>query len=350
MNPQTAAERTLRSSRRLFMHRVWILNIACALAAPAFADGNAHSLQATYQTLLDDLAQSDKGHPDSETSARITSAAQSFQSAIERDGGARPNLTKDARNIVASLADGTFSASGSIDALRRDAASNAMELGAWDPSLPGTPIPGAIGTSMNQTNEGDCVGISVIKSFSTTRVGAGILRRAVTRNANGTFNVSLPGDPLHRYVLRPDELDQFGKGDLPAAAIVGALFRYFHLDPRKGSLPTNKVMELLAGEQGEHARLADAKTTPRGIEEFLARNAHDVGNRTAMVFGGKPGPNGDWTRGDGHAFAVIHIELSSGMLTYTNPWNEATARTISISDLARQAAGTSADFEIIEFH
>jgi hypothetical protein len=33
-----------------------------------------------------------------------------------------------------------------------------------------------------------------------------------------------------------------------AAAIVGAMFRYFHLDPQKATLPTNKIRELLAGD------------------------------------------------------------------------------------------------------
>lgn len=127
------------------------------------------------------------------------------------------------------------------------------------------------------------------------------------------------------------------------------MFRYFHRDPKQGALPTNKVMELLAGTLGDHARRADAEMTPQEITEFLARNADNVGRGVAMVFGGKPGRNGEWTKGDGHAFAVIRIDPAAGMLTYTNPWNEATTRTIAIADLARQAAGTSADFETVTF-
>lgn len=175
------------------------------------------------------------------------------------------------------------------------------------------------------------------------------MRRAVTANPDGSYNVNLPGDPLTIYHIAEHELEQYGKGDPPAAAVVGAMFLYFHLNPKTASLPTNKVMELLAGGSGDHARLADSETTAQGITEFLIRNSDRVGSRVAMVFGGKPGRNGEWTKGDGHAFAVIHIDPSTGILTYTNPWNEVVPRTIAIADLARQAEGTSADFETVTF-
>jgi hypothetical protein len=149
--------------------------------------------------------------------------------------------------------------------------------------------------------------------------------------------------------LNPGELDQFGKGDPGAAAVVGAMFQYFHKDPKQGALPTNEVMELLAGHAGGHDRLADAHSTPKVITDYLLQHADGVGSRYAMVFGGKPARNGDWSKGDGHAFAIIRIDRSNMMLTYTNPWNEATTRNIPIEDLARQAAGTPADFETVSF-
>src|SRR5262249_25574967 len=225
-----------------------------------------------------------------------------------------------------------------------------IDFGSWRPDLSGAPIQGAIGTHLNQTHEGDCVGVSVLKAFSTTRAGAELLHRAVTRNNDGSYNVSLPGDPSTLYRLAPGDLDQYGRGEPAAAAVVGALYRYFHLDPAHAALPTNKVMELLAGRFGDHARLADAETSPAGLTDFLMKHADRVGVDVAMVFGGKPGPKGEWSKGDGHAFAVLHINADAGTLTYTNPWDEGRqTRTIAIADLARQAAGTSADFETITF-
>jgi hypothetical protein len=116
MSLETTAKRTLAPLRRHFTSRVYILSIACALTTPAFSQDNSPSVQSSYRLLLNELMQSGKGRPDGNTNARIASAAQSFQSAIDRDGGARANLTKDARNIVASLRDGTFSAIGSVPA------------------------------------------------------------------------------------------------------------------------------------------------------------------------------------------------------------------------------------------
>lgn len=325
--------------------------IADAAAGNVSPETGLRAIESAYHQLVHELDLSRGARLDGAISHRITVAAQGFQNAIKRDGGARPDLEADARNIIVSLTDGTFNAGKSLEVLRHDARGSVIDAGTWRPaSSGGAPIPGPIGTHLNQTSEGDCVGISVVKAFSNTQVGSEILRKAVTGNADGSYNVSLPGDPSTVYHLNSSELDQFGKGDPAAAAVVGAMFRYFHLDPAKGALPTNKVMELLAGQFGDHARLADSETAPQGIADFLVRNADGVGSRVAMVFGGKPGHKGEWSKGDGHAFAVIHIDAVSGVLTYTNPWNEgAETRTVAIADLARQAAGTSADFETITF-
>ena len=212
------------------------------------------AIESAYHQLVHELDLSRGARQDGAIRQRITLAARGFQNAIKRDGGARPNLDADARNIIVSLADGTFSAEKSIDVLRHDARGSIIDAGVRDPSsLGGVPVPGVIGTHLDQTNEGDCVGISVVKAFSNTKVGSDILRKAVTRNRDGSYNVSLPGDPATIYHLNSSELDQFGKGEPAAAAIVGAMFRYFHLDPQKGALPTNKVMELREGIRTESA-------------------------------------------------------------------------------------------------
>ncbi|MGY2293501.1 hypothetical protein ACW9H6_27595 [Pseudomonas sp. SDO528_S397] len=309
------------------------------------------AIETAYHPLLQELDQSRGARPNDATRQRITTAAQAFVQAIKRDGGARDDLLTDVKNIVASLSDGSYSADGSINALRRDAKGSVIDAGTWNPSLSGTALAQPFGTHLNQTGEGDCVGISVVRAFANTQAGAQILRKGVTTNADGSFNVSLPGDPQHVYHLPAAGLDQYGKGDPAAAAVVGAMFQYFKKDPSQGALPTNKVMELLAGQYGDHERLPDAASTPQIITDFLLKNANDVGTRAAIVFGGKPARNGDWTNGDGHAFAIIQINPATGMLSYTNPWNEGVqVRTIAISELAQQAAGTSADFEKVSFH
>ncbi|WP_407158326.1 hypothetical protein [Bradyrhizobium sp. STM 3557] len=324
----------------------------CALAAPSEADDavsqtGLQAIEGSYHRLISAL---ESARSDAAARQTIAKMAQDFRDALKRDGGARPSLEGDATNIIKSLSDGTFSAERSVQALRRDAKGSVIDFGSWRPALGGTAIPGDIGTHLNQTHEGDCVGVSVLKAFSTTRAGAELLHGMVTRDNDGNHNVSLPGDPSTLYRLAAGDLDQYGTGEPAAAAVVGALYRYFHLDPKHASLPTNKVMELLAGRFGDHARLADAETSPAGLTDFLMKHANRVGVDVAMVFGGKPGPKGEWSKGDGHAFAVLHINAATGTLTYTNPWDQARqTRTIAIADLARQAAGTSADFETITF-
>lgn len=334
------------------MKRPLVLAVLMAASVAAHADNlvGIRAIETTYHQLITELDRSQGGRPDADTRQRITTAAQTFQATMQRDGGARDNLNTDVKNIIASLSDGSYSADGSIRALQRDAKGSVIDAGPWKPALAGNPITQPIGTHLNQTSEGDCVGISVVKAFSNTQAGAQILQRGVTLNADGSFNVSLPGAPSTVFHLQAADLDQYGKGDAPAAAVVGAMFQYFHLDPAKGSLPTNKVMELLAGQYGDHQRLADAHSSPQDITQFLLSHASVVGSGAAIVFGGKPARNGDWSKGDGHAFAIIHIDAASGLLSYTNPWNEGVqVRTIAISDLAAQAAGTSADFEMVTF-
>ena len=332
--------------------RPLVLAVLMAASVAAHADNlvGIRAIETTYHQLITELDRSQGGRPDADTRQRITTAAQTFQATMQRDGGARDNLNTDVKNIIASLSDGSYSADGSIRALQRDAKGSVIDAGPWKPALAGNPITQPIGTHLNQTSEGDCVGISVVKAFSNTQAGAQILQRGVTLNADGSFNVSLPGAPSTVFHLQAADLGQYGKGDAPAAAVVGAMFQYFHLDPAKGSLPTNKVMELLAGQYGDHQRLADAHSSPQDITQFLLSHASVVGSGAAIVFGGKPARNGDWSKGDGHAFAIIHIDAASGLLSYTNPWNEGVqVRTIAISDLAAQAAGTSADFEMVTF-
>lgn len=324
--------------------------LATAVAAHAETPVGIRAIETTYHQLLTELDHSRGARPDGATRQRISAAAQAFQAAMQQDGGARDDLKTDVKNIVVSLGDGSYSAEGSIRALQRDAKGSVIDAGPWQPALAGNTLPPPIGTHLNQTSEGDCVGISVVKAFSTTQAGARILQRGVTQNPDGSYNVSLPGAPSTVFHLQAADLDQYGKGDAPAAAVVGAMFQYFHLDPAKGSLPTNKVMELLAGQYGDHQRLADAHSSAQDITRFLLSHASAVGSRAAIVFGGKPARNGDWSKGDGHAFAIIHIDPASGLLSYTNPWNEGVqVRSIAISELAAQAAGTSADFEVVTF-
>lgn len=324
--------------------------VAAAVAGRASADTGTRAIERTYHQLVHELSLSHGVPPDEAVRRNVTTAAQEFQNAMRRDGGARPELASDAKNIIASLKDGSFSADKSVDALRRDSRGSVIDAGAWNPaSLAGTPVPATIGTHLNQTSSGDCVGVSVVKAFSNTRMGAEILSKTVTQAANGSYNVNLPGDPATVYHVDPGGLENIGKGDPAAAAVITAMFRYFHLDPKTQALPTNKVMELLAGTAGSHARLADAETTPEGITRFLLGNAAAAGSSVAIVFGGRPGPKGVWSRGDGHAFAIIHIDASSGIVAYTNPWNQDDVHTIAVADLARQAAGTPADFETVSF-
>ncbi len=302
-----------------------------------------------YDQLLDALDVAVSDNHSRAARGRIRTAASRLDVAIKLDGGARDNLEAAVGNIVKSLADGTFDASRSIDALKHNAKGNAIEADAWLPeTLPGTWVRGPIGQSMHQGGIGDCVGISVVKAFSTTSVGRAILSRSVKRASNGDFNVMLPGEPT-RTVIAAKDTAQFGAGDAAAGAIIGALFKDFGIDPKHGALPTNKAMALLSMGFGSHRRLWDAQATPQKIEAFLVKNADHVGRDMAMVFGGTPGKDAAWSRGDGHAFAVLRIDVGTGMVTYTNPWDETRERTIPIATLARQAAGTSADFETVTF-
>lgn len=304
-----------------------------------------------YHELVDVLRTMPDHVPGPADRDRIVAVARAFQDALASDGNARDPLKTDANNIIVSLSDGSFSGPKSIAALRRDASGSAIEpLGAWHPErMRGAHPNGPLAAKLRQGGEGDCVGLSVVKAFATTPTGSGLLRASVARGADGTFQVVLPGAADTPFGFPAADLDQFGRGDAPASALVAALYRYFRLDPRHGSLPTNKAMALLAMGYGHHERLWDAVSSPSDIANFLREKAPHVGRDVAMVFGGAPDHQGDWSRGDGHAFAVIRIDAATDRLIYTNPWDSSRERTIAISTLARSAAGAPADFETITF-
>lgn len=319
------------------------LAAAVALTVVGSSAHAAEGVQPAFDTLVRSLQAArkrDNGR------AAVDGAARRLEAAIEADGGARKALAVAIHNIVVSLRDGSFNAEASLRALHGITPHAVLDSGPWNP---GASYPEAVGLNLHQKGEGDCVGISVLKAFSTTSAGETILRRAVSRDPAGGFIVTLPGAPSQVFHLGDADLDQYGIGDPPAAAIIGALFQYFGLDPHHSALPTNKVMELLAGELGRHARLADAKSSAAEIERYLVRSAPAVGAKVAMVFGGRPAHGGDYSRGDGHAFAVLRIDAASRTVFYTNPWNETKVHAITISDLAAQATGTSADFETVSF-
>ena len=336
-HPIAVARSILRPALSLVLAAVVAVVLLCP---PAYAAGG---VQPAFDALVRSLEA-----PQVRGSGRpaVEDAARRLKVAIQADGGAREGLMAVTRNIVVSLRDGSFSAEASLRALRGIAPRTVLDPGPWRSSAP---YPEPVGLSLHQKGEGDCVGISALKAFSTTHAGETILRRAVSRDPAGGFAVNLPGAPSRVFHLRDGDLDQYGIGDPAGAAIIGALFQYFGLDPHHAALPTNKVMELLAGNLGRHARLADAKSSAADIERFLLGNAPMVGAKVAMVFGGKPAHGGDWSRGDGHAFAVLRIDAASRTVFYTNPWNEGKVHTIAISDLAAQASGTSADFETVSF-
>src|SRR5258708_16042710 len=124
--------------------RIAIFTCALAAAATGVADaatiGNVppetgmRAIERTYHQLVDELDQSRNARPDRTMRLRITRAAQEFQTAIKRDGGARSNLSTDAKNIIISLGDGTFNADASIDVLRRDAKGNLVDVATRKPS------------------------------------------------------------------------------------------------------------------------------------------------------------------------------------------------------------------------
>ena len=321
-----------------------------AAAGVSPAAGAVQGVQPAFNVLVAAL-QNAQAQPSDAGRRAVAQAAKNLEDAIQVDGGARRTLMAATRNIVASLQIGGLNAEASLQTLQRIASYTVIDPGPW---RPGPLYPEPVGLNLHQRAEGDCVGISALKAFSTTQMGEAILRRAVAADPNGGYVVNLPGAPSRVFHVPAQALGQYGVGDPAAAAIVGALFQYFGLDPHHASLPTNKVMELLAGDLGRHARLADASASPQQIEDFLMRRAPVVGVDVAMVFGGKPGRGADgvrgaWTRGDGHAFAILRIDPASRTVFYTNPWNEGVVHGIAISELASQASGASADFEITIF-
>lgn len=163
-----------------FSFLTFTLAMASAGTAVAAPQVGIRAIETTYHQLLQALDQSRGARPDDATRQRIIVAAQAFQDAMKRDGGARENLRTDVKNIVVSLSDGSYSADGSINALRRDAKGSVIDAGPWKPTLGGALIAEPVGTHLNQTSEGDCVGISVVRAFANTRTGAAILHKGVT--------------------------------------------------------------------------------------------------------------------------------------------------------------------------
>lgn len=210
-------------------------------------------------------------------------------------------------------------------------------------TTPGAAVSGEVGANLQQQQIGDCVGISALKSFSTTPEGESILKSSVSKNADGSYDVRFKGDPGQVYNIKAQDLSQYAKGDPAASAILAATYQHFGIDPQTGSLPTDKMMELLAGNQGSHQKWVSDSASQ--VENELKQLAPHIGKDTAVVFGGAPGSDGQLVRGNDHAFCLTGVNEANQTISYTDPWNDNQQHTMSINDFINDTVGTGADIE-----
>ena len=73
------------------------------------------------------------------------------------------------------------------------------------------------------------------------------------------------------------------------------------------------------------------------IKKALINAAPDIGKTKSIAISGGVAEGGNWKAKDtAHEFAVESIDTKTGTITYTNPWDTSTKRTISIDDMAKQ--------------
>ena len=187
------------------------------------------------------------------------------------------------------------------------------------------------------------MGISSLKAFSTTPAGEATLKSTVSKNADGSYDVRFKGDPGQSYNIKSQDLSQYAKGDPESSAILAAAYQHFGTDPKTGSLPTDKMMELLTGSQGSHQKQVSSSNSQ--VDDELRQIAPHLGKDEAVVFGGAPGSDGQLVRGNDHAFTLTGVDEANQTVSYTDPWNTDTQRTMSIKDFEANTVGTGADIE-----
>jgi|GEM_PF-7063165 len=222
----------------------------------------------------------------------------------------------------------------------------------------------ADGTINNDTTQSrtvtDCGFLSTTRALSTTVEGKNIIKKALTINPDGSYDVKFPGADKSYHVTEADLTDSSfipSKGDKDMSVLEVAANKYFadtqpaHVGFGGINVPTGsvrnqtpeKVMQLYTGgKEGVHTQV-DQTNSVDDIKKFLIGAAPNLGKNQALTLTGTGDQQTqDWipnTTGDGHAFNIKSVQYDpshpdAAQVSYTNPWDTSRVHTISLNDLA----------------
>jgi hypothetical protein len=210
-----------------------------------------------------------------------------------------------------------------------------------DPAQGGPAFDGSVNPDITQQTEGNCTRLATVYGLAQTPGGKAKLEQMIDQQADGSFNVSFPGDANQKvYQVKPEELDgKLGVGDTGAMAVATAIEKWGVDHPDVDLTQPGQVMNLLTGNgipKDDKFRSADA------LKSYLAEHADAVNKgQQVMTLTGTPleDGQGSFTMTVEHTFTVTNIDVQNNLVTYVNPWDPGKKHSIPLDRLAGDASG-----------
>jgi hypothetical protein len=206
--------------------------------------------------------------------------------------------------------------------------------------------PNQITGDSQQKTLGNCSFLSAARAFEKTTQGKKILSQTVHANDDGSYDVNFKGDQYTVYHISKSDWSSFNAGDPVMQALCVAADMYYkangHSDGVAGHFP-QEVYQLLDNGQGTESDIQCSEGKD-AIKAKLLQAAPLLGKSEALTLIGDPDDNANWKAGSGHAFQVESIDVATGTITYTNPWDTSVKRTITIDDLTTQMETSKAGY------
>lgn len=193
-------------------------------------------------------------------------------------------------------------------------------------------------TSGGQAGEGDCDAISPLRAIESTPQGLKELRNCITEDGSN-YKVTFPTRPGQTFTIPKSEVNNpssWGttayRGNPKTAAIIDAAYKALGV-PQGAGLGTGAVQKLFTN----NTNTTDLKgQSSAQVEQMLKSLAPKLGNSTGVSFSGVAGNGGDLASAGqaSHEFALTGINLKTGTVTYTNPWDESVNHKMSLSQFS----------------
>ncbi len=219
-------------------------------------------------------------------------------------------------------------------------------------------VNGLIDEAVFQGNSGDCWLISGILSLSYTDEGENLIQNAISKNSDGSYNVSFKGVDK-TYKITEEELENANKSSfLSGLGFIQSKYSTGDDDMLLIELATEKLiqegeipLETINGITGGSAYYLYQLFTKNSVEYALGDDEDEVKELIDYYYQNQDTTSATIGVGEGfgkleddHAYAVKSV--NSNYMELVNPWDTSESIKVSIKDLAKNLG--KYDFSVVD--